>query len=303
MVENRDDVIRIVRGLYTAHDRVAEFVAPYESKPSSNSPAEFELSSFPRQESVRTAYSQGLALIEVAADQLVAFTKTVTEPVQTIAPWTCVRSLLEASALACWLFDNSVDARERVHISLAFRYEGLSQQLKFIRATDPTADTTKAVSRLEHVEGVAIELGFTAEKRRKGGRLGVGKRMPATTEVIRLELNEEATYRLLSAVAHAHHWALSRLGFQRVDRSRVEALGISTTDMLGHPFEKALSPSSVAFLCATAVISLAKAMWQEVLLFGWDVHLFKQVLESISDDLEILSNSRFWRTHETWGSS
>jgi hypothetical protein len=120
----RDDVIRMVQSLMTLHADLAGFYNTSGPRPAPNSQADIELHTFSRAESVETAYSQGEVLIEAAADNLAAFTKTVTEPVQTIAPWICVRALMEASALASWFLDPRIDARTRVERSLAFRHEG-----------------------------------------------------------------------------------------------------------------------------------------------------------------------------------
>src|SRR5687768_9940331 len=118
-------------GLAEMRDELALHVAPYGHTPVSGSIAELELQTFPRAESVHTAQSQAWMLLEVAADQLTAFLKTVSEPLETIAPYTCVRSLLEAAALASWILDPTIDVRTRVSRSLALRYEGLVQQLKW----------------------------------------------------------------------------------------------------------------------------------------------------------------------------
>jgi hypothetical protein len=77
--------------------------------------AQSEIRDFRRPQSVHTAQPQARILVEVAADQLTALVKTVTKPVETVAPYTCVRSLLEGAALACWLFDPAIDASEECY--------------------------------------------------------------------------------------------------------------------------------------------------------------------------------------------
>ena len=51
---------------------------------------------------------------------------------------------------------------------------------------------------------------------KKGKRLGIGQKMPSATEVVKLMLDEEEMYRLLSAVTHGHDWAIRGLGFSPV---------------------------------------------------------------------------------------
>src|SRR5512143_1723492 len=92
-----DDAIRMMQAVNSLHDNTGQFFNECGHRPSPNSQAASELLAFQRRESVATAFSQGAVLIEVAADQLMAFIKTITQPAQSIAPWTCTRALIEAS--------------------------------------------------------------------------------------------------------------------------------------------------------------------------------------------------------------
>ncbi len=204
-----DEAIRMVQALNSLHDDTGRFFNESGHQPSPNSQAALELRAFQRPESVITAFSQGAVLIEVAADQLMAFTKIVTQPAQAIAPWTCTRALIEASALAAWLLEPSLDARTRVQRSFAFRYEGLSQQVKFARVAGTNADVARVTHRIDQVEDVALGLGFSRVENQRGERIGIAQQMPSITELVNQNLGEEETYRLLSAVAHAHPWALN----------------------------------------------------------------------------------------------
>ena len=40
--------------------------------------------------------------------------KTITEPMEPIACWTCIRSMLEPCARAAWMLDPSIDADTRI---------------------------------------------------------------------------------------------------------------------------------------------------------------------------------------------
>ena len=108
---------------------------------------------------------------------------------ETIAPYTCVRSLLEAAALTCWLLEPAIDARTRVARSLALRYEGIFQQQKWARAAGE--DPSKAASRLDEVAKLAQTLGYQPLIGPTGQHNGAGIRMPSVTELIRDMLNEE----------------------------------------------------------------------------------------------------------------
>ena len=209
-----DEAISMMQVVNSLHDNTTRFFNESGHQPSPNSKAALELRTFQRSESVVTAFSQGAVLIEVAADQLMAFSKTVTQPAQSIAPWTCTRAVIEAAALAAWLLDPSLDIRTRVQRSFAFRYEGLSQQVKFARAARSNADLARAAQRIDQVEGVALGLGFSKVENQRKERIGIAQQMPSITDLVNETLGEEETYRLLSAVAHAHSWALQQTKFQ-----------------------------------------------------------------------------------------
>jgi hypothetical protein len=275
-----DDVPLMVQVLRNLHDEIGRFLNEYGDQPSPNSLAAVELRTFQRPESLTTTYSQGSILVEVAADQLMAFTKTVTEPVQTVAPWTCVRAVIESCALAAWLLDPNLDARTRVQRSFAFRYEGLIQQVKFGRASGNEAGTAKATARIDEVERVALGLGFSREKNRKGKRIGIAQQMPNITDIVAQTLDEEAVYRMLSAMAHAHHWALQQLSFQRVEDGNAYGIEGNADGGSVHLTEKNLEPISIAFLCNKAANTFAKPIWYKCQLFGWDIEYLRGILDS-----------------------
>ena len=122
------------------------------SLPSAGSQAESELVSVDGRDIVETAFSQGAMLIEVAADQTVACYKTLSNPAQTVAPWTCARAVMESSALGCWLMDPAIDRRVRMQRSYAFRHEGLIQQRRYAMATKHEATAEAVTQRIVEVE-------------------------------------------------------------------------------------------------------------------------------------------------------
>src|SRR4051812_26499260 len=99
-----DDVIRMKDSLGTLQREIGQFLnsGGYQVPPATQAAA--ELAANPRfEEHLRTAYYQGRFLIESAVEHLAAFESMLNEPTQTIAPWTCVRAILEASAVSAWL--------------------------------------------------------------------------------------------------------------------------------------------------------------------------------------------------------
>jgi hypothetical protein len=273
----------MTQALYHLHEESGRFLNNCGHQPSETSIAATELGLFQEPELVKTAYAQGSALIEVAADHLVAFIRTTTEPVQTVAPWTCVRATIESGALACWLLAPDINVRTRVQRSFAFRYEGLSQQVKFGKASGNDADTAKANERISAVEDAALKLGFPQVQDKHGKRSGIAQQMPRATRLVGEVLGEEATYRLLSAITHAHPWALQQSSFRKVDSE-------------GAPiFEKNLQPIAVAFLSIKAADSFCRPVWYKCKLFGWDVKRLEGIFGSAYDSLGVNpAAGRFW---------
>lgn len=265
---SRDDLVRMVQTLRDFHDETAQILNKYNHDPLTGSQAHNELKSFQRAETVRDAYIQANLLIEGTTDHLVAYTKTVTEPVETIAPWTCVRAALESASLASWLLTPRIDARERVQRSFAFRYEGLRQQLKFAQATNMQSEIVEVNNRIDKVERDAIQLGYSRVLDRRDRRIGIAQQMPAITEIIKDTFDEEATYRLISAVTHAHTWAIHQVGFRRADNEDNLLL------------EKNIEPIAIGFLCIKVANAFTQPIWFKCQLFGWNSEEFRSIFVS-----------------------
>jgi hypothetical protein len=219
-----DNALKMVQAIRNLHQETARVLNALGHAIPTGSQAEAELNGFQEPERVKDAHIQANLLFEGAADHLIAFTKTVTEPAATIAPWTCVRALLESCALSAWLIDPAIDATVRVQRSFAFRYEGLDQQVKCLRSFGNTADADQLINRIAEVERNALGLGYPLIVNGKGKRIGIAQQMPSITDIIKVTLAEEATYRLMSAMAHGHMWAYRHLGFKFVDDGGEPAL-------------------------------------------------------------------------------
>jgi hypothetical protein len=286
-----DDFERMRDTLSDLRDALAQQVRAHGYDPQAGSPAALELTSFARPESLHTAHGQACMLTEVIADQLTAFIKTISEPVETIAPYTCVRSLLEATALGCWLLDPAIDARARVARSLALRYEGILQQQKWARAAGE--DPSNAQSRLAKVTDVANSLGYPPINDSRGKHYGAGIRMPSVTDLIRDVLDNEPLYRLLSAVAHGHHWAIHKLGFTLAP-SHDAASPITGITLRG--VTKEANILAMTTLVLESAVALARTTWYHGLYLGWDRDRLVASLEGHFDRLSATDALRFWRT-------
>jgi len=293
-----EKALQMGQSLRELHDATALFLNQSGNQATVSSQASRELSTFVSPDLLITAYSQASILIEATADQLIAFTKTISEPAQTIAPWTCVRAQIESGAIASWLLDPEIDAKTRVQRSLAFRYEGLDQQIKFGRAIGDNSSVSKALKRIDQVEQSALALGFSRVENRNKERIGIGQQMPSVTAIVKATLDEEANYRLLSAAIHGHSWALQHLSFRLVTNTNIRSAE-KTTDAPNALFlEKHLDPLAVAFLCLTAANVFAKTIWNKCRLFGWDLDDLGNILNTSFDSMGFTAGKRFWQTQQ-----
>src|ERR1043165_316327 len=155
-----EDVINMLSAVHDLIDETAQIYNQYNNEPASTSLASQEQSSFPNPGLVADVHSRGMLSIESAADHLMVFADSLAEPVKTVAPWTCVRGLLESCALAAWFLDPSVDARTRVGRCFAFRYAGFVQQFKYFQVEKRQSEIDKAQKRMIKVEQDALSLGY-----------------------------------------------------------------------------------------------------------------------------------------------
>jgi len=102
-VTTADHVERMRQALESLCDDVGAYLHESSLFPLSGSIAAKEMADHKLAEQIATAYDQGNLLLESAADHAFALTRLLVEPVATVAPWTCARGGLEASAVGCWL--------------------------------------------------------------------------------------------------------------------------------------------------------------------------------------------------------
>jgi len=119
-----------------------------------------ELKNPERLEILSVAYSQANILIEHAAEHFIALQRTLTEPILTIAPWSCLRALLETSALACWIINPEIDIKTRIGRSYALRFEDLCQQLRYSDLKINGFSREKIENRIDLVEQLALSMGY-----------------------------------------------------------------------------------------------------------------------------------------------
>lgn len=139
---------------------------------------------------------------------------------QSCEPLTCctlVRSTLETAAIGAWVVDPTIGTVERAARVFSIRFDSIIQNIKVLQCTKNirNSDIDQTNARKEVLAQQADALGIPVG-RDKGKVLWVGRRKPGATDMISDVLDDEWMYRLLSSVAHGHHWALRQLGFAEV---------------------------------------------------------------------------------------
>jgi len=276
------DLIRMRHALLSLVNDLGAFLDEFGMEPAADSLAAKEQEESSKGEQLLAAYSQGHLLLESAADHAIALARLLEEPVTTMAPWTCMRAGIESAAMSCWLLSSQITAAERISRSFAFRYDGLSQQLKCARTSNNMGAVRDILARMDETEAQALSLGYQPILDKKNKRAGIGQRMPSATQCVATILDEEKLYRISSAVVHAHPWALIQVGFHAPDPNR--------PDML----KKSLSKTSAALFLLTALDFLAKPAWAEALLFGYNPRLLSGILERRYEEMGIDKCRRFW---------
>lgn len=272
-----EQAMNAVNMVQKLHDKTGAFFESQGLDPKRKSIAVKELQAFKHPQSLSIAYSRGVSLIDVTADHLIAFTKTITEPAQSIAPWTIARSVLEASALSSWLLDPEINSHERVSRSLALRYEGLLQQAKFLQSIGQPTESIN--EKIEKIEKIAEELGFPKLRYKKNDkRIGIGQVMPSITDIIRKTLNEESYYRLYSAMAHSHLWAYNQLSYRKVNEMTPQ----ENNTVL---FEKHLSFELVLGLCGNVARYFSQPIKYKCELYGFDLEFMNTIIGDVFEGL------------------
>ena len=284
-----EDVINLVA---VVHDFIAEtsrLYDAYNNEPAIDSIAARERTNFPSRGAVENVHYGGILSMEAAADHLMVFADSLKAPAKTIAPWTCVRGLLESCALASWFLDPSIDVKARVGRYFAFRYAGFIQQIKLYNVEGNRHEDVKRVEeRIRKVELDAINLGYPRVLNKKSGDIeGIGQKMPGITKLIGITLNRESNYRLLSAIAHGHHWATHQIGFRIIDFA--DSNGISQIGL-----EKHVEPVFVLYAGNIAMTSFAQVLWYIWRLYAWNEQEIKALLDTTFDKLKYTQERRLW---------
>jgi hypothetical protein len=264
---------------------VRERVGP---TPKSGSPADVEKQTFARPKSVATAFSQGLVATEAAMDHLHALDLLISSGESAMAPWTCSRGLLEASATATWLLDAQIDVTERVGRSMAIRYATLMAQRKLANVERDAGLLAAIDRRVDEIADIAAQLGYQPVTDANGRRMSIGRQKPTITDLIDQQFDLQVVYRILSGVAHCDTVTVSQLGFGTVED--IQPDGVMKRLGVDHAVQ--------SMLLAKGVEIYARAVWMHMVQYGCDLADAARLLEVAYNrcGLDDRDDVRFWRS-------
>lgn len=163
----------------------------------------------------------------------------------------------------------------------------MEQQLTLAQTINtPAADIRKMKDRIDAVERDALNLGYLAVADRNGWRNGIGIRMPSATQMIDTVTGEGTVYRLLSAIAQGHSWAIMQLSYKRNP-------ALSTGS--DHTFEKSINVGGFGMMILAILNVLARAVWNHSQFLRWDLLKIEEVFENSADAMRLDESRRFWR--------
>ncbi len=166
----------------------------------------------------------------------------------------------------------------------------MRHQVTFGRAAGrPSSEIDEQNAQIDRVEAQAMSLGFAPLRKRKTKRRdGIGECMPGATIIIKTVLDDEVMYRLLSAVAHGHTWAISQLFYTE---SSGDDMKVGATD--ARALRKQIKIDVLALATQCAVKAFLRALWNQCQFYGWDCDKFEEVFEDIADRLQFAKPRRF----------
>ena len=265
----------------------------HDEEPRDGSPASREHEQCPDLEILDTAYAQGRQLVFLAStDHLDGLIRSLSGTMLSCTPYTCARGVLEACSTAIWLLDSQIGYRTRIERSLNLRLEGVRSQGRFYdKAERQNLDGRdewfrqnprhRTQERIEHLRACAKRLRI--HQKYKGSRfIAFGSRMPTISDRIRMSLDAETDYSILSSVAHANAAVLSQLSGS-----------LQVTDE-GLVLEPGLAPHFAIWLIRNVIQWHSRAAWACFQIFGRPSEDVTELLDTTYDALGIEPERRFW---------
>ena len=294
-MESRFDYLNAAREvLYQCPGQIAAFHR-HDEEPRTGSPASRERGRCPDLELLDSAYAQGRQLVFLAStDHLDGLVRSLSGPMLSCTPYTCARGVLEACSTAIWLMDDRITYKKRIERSLNLRLDGVRSQGRFRdkveRQSQGKRDEWLSQNPRHRVQERIAYLRACAKRAKirekcKGSRfIAFGSGMPKISDRIRMSLDAEVDYSILSSVTHANTAVLPQLSgsLQPTDR--------------GFLLKPGLAPPLAIWLICDVIQWQSRAAWACFGLFGRPLDDVMELLETTYDQLGIKPERRFWTT-------
>lgn len=236
-------------------------------------PAAIEAESVNDTEPIKGILGQAALMYESVIDHVIATTRIMSTPIQSIAPFSLVRSSIEVSSTCCWLLEPQLTTTTRICRSFALQRKAFEGQRKIINE-NPETDDGGFQSRLSYLDQKEKEYGIE--------RVVV----PSATELIGYWFGGKAHYRLTSSVVHGQPWAISQVAFTRNNLKKVGEGAVF--------LEPTLKPNFILYLFMLALDALARPAWLRTVYAGHDRLKIEETLSNAYNDLQMNPDRRFW---------
>jgi hypothetical protein len=210
---------------------------------------------------VLTALAVGSSALASGLDHLHALRVTLQSEGVVVAHVTLARAALEAFGRAWWVFDPSLDGRQRVARGLTELLYGMRQNLGL---GPPLVDRERTTTRMDEIVSGAVARSLTLLPQKGDSRAPeIGERRPEATELIRqlLEGSDSQVgaqlFRVYSAMSHSTMPGLATL-IQADFRGERKAIGRLTLD-----------PVLRYALLGFSILGLDAALSRQAEVYGW----------------------------------
>lgn len=230
---------------------VTELKIANESIYKKESPFENELKTLNQSVFLLDAYQKGSLFITSAIDYAEAILKLIfIGDMQTIAPYTCFRSLIETCAISSWLLDNKINAVSRVRRDISFGIYDLTQKKRFFNSINNTSQVKIIENKINQLKKDVNTLTACQDKINK---------FPSFTDIVEMELKLSIVYRKLSSLCHSNPQTLRVLAFEKTEIHD------------GIWMCRNLTEQSVFLICNFSIQSIFKATHNLGTISGWNM--------------------------------
>jgi hypothetical protein len=201
-----DELLKAIENFINAFDQT---VSEYGSQPAGGSQMESEMNSYHDTKRIQEVFSFAQINLRVGRDQLASMPSLIRDDNIMTNP-VAARAVLEASALAGWILDPTIDAKERVKRGIAQLCDG-KVQLRSFYQDDKDSDEAERAAHIARINDfldnrlppILAANGITYESA-NGKPIPAHKYKPNMVDMTEHFLGHEfrTAYRVLSGVAH-----------------------------------------------------------------------------------------------------